>query len=121
MLASDLEYAQALSLAEPDDPVVLRLDTRVEGYWIARVADPGAPIADASADPVVRAFGLGDAAQFAGVDLEIISGATDGWIEFDGFGRLTELAPAVLELRLGDEARRLSVSSSTGFVEIQLP
>jgi|GEM_PF-4666844 len=121
MLASDLEYAQALSLADPDRPAVLRLDTGAEGYWIARVEEPDTPVLDPAGNPVVRLFGLEDAAHLVDVDLEIISGATDGWVEFDGFGRLTELAAAVLEVRLGDEARRVRVSSATGFASIEIP
>jgi type II secretory pathway pseudopilin PulG len=121
MLASDLEYAQALSLADPDRPAVLRVDAAGEGYWIARAETPGTPVETPSGEAYIVILGQEDAATFAGVDLEVVSGATDGWVEFDAFGRLVELSDAVLSVSLNGETRLVRVSASTGFVAITDP
>jgi Tfp pilus assembly protein FimT len=121
MIASDLEYTQALSLADPDRPAVLRVDAAEDGYWIARVATAETPVEDPSGNPAIVILGQGDARTFAGVDLQILSGATNGWVEFDAFGRLAELDDAVLSVSQGGEARLIRVSASTGFVEITNP
>ncbi len=118
MLASDLEYAQALSLAEPSDPVVVRFDAVNNGYWLERVSTPDTPIMRPNGTPYLIVFGQADAAPYAGVDLAISSGATNGRMEFDGFGRLVELTDAVLALAIADDTMELTASSTTGFVEI---
>lgn len=120
VLASDIEHAQALSLASPDDPVVVRFDAENEGYWLERVSAPDEAMAHSNGSPYVVIFGQGDAATMRNVDLTIESGADEGWLEYDAFGRLTTLQDVVIRLTLGDEDVWLVTSSSTGFVDIEL-
>ena len=118
LLAADIEYAQALSLAEPGDPVIVRLDPVNDGYWLERTSTPNTPISRSNGTAFIVIFGEGDAAPFVGVDLAVSSGATDNSVVFDGFGRLTELSDAVLAVALADNTMKLTTSSTTGFVDI---
>lgn len=121
LVAADLEYAQALSLAEPDNPAVVRFDPAGDGYWIARAATPDDPLTRPSGHPYVVIFGQGTAVAFGGVDLAVVAGATENAVEFDAFGRLAEPQTAIIGVSQAGEERRLVVSSSTGFVEIVIP
>lgn len=115
MVAADIEYAQSLSLANPADPAVVRIDAANDGYWIALVSAPDDPVLKPNGLPYIVILGEGDAASFSGVDLAVVSGATDSRVEFDAFGRLSDLQDAVLSLTLAGEESDVTVSSSTGF------
>lgn len=120
VLASDLEHAQALSLATPDDPVVVRIDVDNEGYWLERASEPDVALLRSNGSSHIVIFGQGDAAALAGVDVSIIEGAEAGVVAFDAFGRLAALENAVIRLSLRDEEAWLVASSSTGFVDVAL-
>ena len=118
LLAADLEYAQALSLASPGDPAMLNIDTANDGYWIAMSSDPDTAILRPNGEPYIVILGEGGAASFAGIDLAIVSGATGDSVSYDALGRLSELTDAVLSMTLEDQRADVSVSASTGFVTI---
>lgn len=118
VLSSDIEHAQMLSLLTPDDPVVVRFDPDNEGYWLERSSAPNEAILRSDGSPYAVAFGVGDAATLAGVDLTVAS--EDPFIKFDAFGRLTTTDNAVFQLAMGDESVWLVASSSTGFVSTSL-
>jgi len=118
LVASDLEYAQSLSLSEPHDPAVVVFDAVNEGYWIARASAPDEPIERSDGSPYVVIFGQGDAEPFAGVDLRVASGTDEGMLTFDSFGRLEDLADAGLLVGISEDYAMVSVSSSTGFTTV---
>src|SRR5437016_2055318 len=43
---SDVAYARNLSIAQPDDPVVIKADITANKYWLAKASAPDAPIAN---------------------------------------------------------------------------
>jgi type II secretory pathway pseudopilin PulG len=119
LIASDLEYAQSLSLATPDDPALVRFDTEAAAYWIARADDPDTPILRANGrDPYRVEFGEGDAAP-AGEVAITVAGAVDGAIAFDGFGRLATLNDALVTLTGQHGVRRVRIDADTGVVTIE--
>jgi hypothetical protein len=118
LLASDLEYAQSITLAEPDDPALIRFDTDAGAYWIARADDPDTPIFRSNGrDPYRVVLGEGDAAQVRDVTITL-AGAPDDTIAFDGFGRLATLSDAVVTLTSVNGVRRVRIDADTGFVTI---
>lgn len=119
LLASDLEYAQSISLAQPDDPAVLRFDVGAGVYWIARASDPDTPIFRSNGrDPYRVTLGEGEAVQARDVAITLAN-SPDDTIGFDGFGRLTTAADAVVTLTSAESARTLTVDADTGFVVIE--
>ena len=119
LIASDLEYAQSISLATPDDPALVCFDTAAAAYWIARADDPDTPILRANGrDPYRVAFGEADAAAAADVTITL-AGALDDAIAFDGFGRLVTLNDATITLAGQQGVRRVRVDADTGVVTIE--
>ena len=107
-LVGDVEYAQSRSLAEPADPVLIRVNAKTERYWLALESDPDTPITRTNGDPYIVSFGNDPTADLTGVAVELIDGEDD--VLFDAFGRLK--VP-------GDRVFRLtSFASGTMLVEI---
>lgn len=116
LVASDLEFAQSLSLSQPHDPAVVVFDAVNDGYWVARDSDPETPVERPDGSPYVVIFGEGNATAFEGVDIR--AGAGGGVVTFDAFGRLDATADAGLLVGLAEEYSLVTVSSSTGFTTI---
>jgi len=118
LLASDLEYAQSLSLASPEDPAALRVDPAAGAYWIARAASPDEPIMRSNGrDPYRVVLGEGDAAPARGVGIAL-TGAEDDTVAFDGFGRPTTLEDIAVTLASPDGVRLVRIDADTGAVSI---
>jgi len=122
LIASDLEFAQSLSIANPDDLAAVRFNPDAVGgatYWVALASDPSTPIdRPETEEPYLVQFGQGDAAQLTGVNLAL-TGATDQTLVFDQFGRLTTTDEVTLTLSNAAGTREVRVSASTGFVTVQ--
>lgn len=107
ILAADLEYAQSATLADPDDPIVVRVDAVSASYWLARAATPEAPIERSNGDPYVVVFGSEDALLFEGLGIAVENGEDS--VAFDGFGRLA-----------GNDDARIVLSSDTGELLVRI-
>ena len=119
ILISDLEYAQSLALASPDDPVVVRFDPEHNRYWIALLSDPGAPLVRPGTNdaPYVVEFGVGDSRASSEVVMTL-QDIPDSMITFDRFGRLTSGVDAKILLEGSGPARTIEVDAHTGFVRV---
>jgi len=118
MVASDLEYAQSVALADPSDPGVLKASADGRSYWVATSSDPDAPItAPFSDEPHVVEFGSGVAAELEGVTIAVDQ--IDREVQFDGFGRLAGMADIVVTISNGAGDREILVKASTGVVAVQ--
>ena len=118
MLAADIEYAQSVSLSDPDDPALFRIDEKAEQYWLARASDPETPITKPGGDPYVVTYGQGGDATFPGIDVDLVDEEND--VAFDAFGRLAQ--PGDRTIRLSSPvsgAMRVVVSADTGSVFIK--
>lgn len=119
ILTSDLEYARALSIASPRDPVVFRIDPADNKYWIARVADPDVPINRPDTnEPYEVTLGLGRARAAAGIRIAPVA-SSDESIEFDAFGGIAGIgASPTLQLFVESTTRHLDivVSRATGAI-----
>ena len=120
-IASDLEFTQSLSLANPQNPALLKFDTTASSYWIAFASDPDDPIIrpGTTSEPYRITFGQGNAAAYAGVILDITT-LVDNSVVFDSYGRLLTATSVSIGLFATDgRARALVIDSNTGFVSIQ--
>jgi len=119
ILASDLEYAQSLSLASPDDPVIVRFEPAKNRYWLALLSDPMAPLVRPGSDRAyIVEFGVGESQASADVAMTLTDVPNEMLI-FDKFGRLTSLNDAQITLSGSGPTRTIEVDATTGFVRIR--
>lgn len=118
MLAADIEYAQSLSLDDPSDPALLRIDEANERYWLARASDPATPIDHPSGDPYVIRYGSDGDATFPGITVDLTDEKND--VAFDQFGRLASPGDRTFTLTsIVSGSMRVVVSADTGSVFIE--
>ncbi len=116
VMTSDLELAQVMSVAHPDQPVVVRFDPDNHQYWLAYASDPETPInREDTGEPYVVVFGEGRAAGAAGVNFTL-DDITDA-LGFSSEGGVTDYntAPAIT-LALGDDSIILNIAPTTGTI-----
>ncbi len=122
-VAADMEYAQSRSIAVPNDATLVKFDPdKRDGatYWVATVSDPDTPVMKPyTTTPHTITFGVGAAADLAGISIELI-GVTDQ-VVFDSVGRLNPITD--VRVRLSNDGGELdvAVSAATGFVTIEDP
>lgn len=118
MLVADVEYAQSLSLTDPNDPVLFRIDEEAEMYWLARTSDPETPIDKPSGEPYTVTYGTTGDPTFPGIEVDLVDEGND--VAFDAFGRLA--MPGDRTIRLSSPisgTMRVVVSADTGSVFIE--
>jgi Tfp pilus assembly protein FimT len=114
-LESDIAYARSLSVARPDDPVVLKMDPDTNSYWLARSSNESTPIKhpQTGKDYVVKYGTLTNCGlnqvSLTGTDL-----GGDNVLKFDGMGNLDQSTEAVVQLQAGGAACEIMVSPSGG-------
>lgn len=123
LLAADIEDIQARALAEPTDPVRLRVDDDGAGWWLEHVNDPGTPLEGIDGRPVIRRMG---AEALAGIDNVVIRvrDLPEEGLQFDDQGAPVELANSILfelETRESEDRLQVEVSASTGRTSITRP
>lgn len=114
-LAADLEYAQAQSVAHPDDPVVVVVDAANNAYHLARASSPQTPIERPGAAPgTPYAVSLAEGSDESSISLA--ASGVGAHIRFDSMGRLQQASDVVLTLI--NQAGRVDVfiSAQTGDV-----
>lgn len=118
LLATDLEYAQSASLANPSDPVVIVFDDKAPRYWLARASDPDTPIdRPGSGGLYVIEMGVDLAHQLDGIRLEP-GNVVDRTIAYDAFGRLNQLNDAFVRVHNHTGEIFVAISSATGDVSV---
>lgn len=117
MIVADIEYAQSLSLAEPSDPALVRIDEAAESYWIARASDPATPVNRPNGEPYVVTYGTDPGVDLLGVTLDLENEAKD--IQYDEFGRLSTVGERVILVTSAIcGTMRIRVKAETGSVYI---
>ena len=121
ILATDIEYAQSATLANPEDHTAVIFDADGGGYYLALVSDPLVPIArpGGSGDSYAVRFGEGRALTLDGVGVQ--EGALVEPIEFDAFGSLMGNEDRTITLFTSLGVMDVNIRQSTGSVSIEKP
>ena len=117
MLASDIELAQLMTIANPQEPTVVRLVTGTGEYWLAAASTPETPIDRSGVPGAYRViFGQGNARHAGGVTLATVDIANDTLI-FNAQGGIADLTtePAVIVM-VGTRWIKLEISPTTGII-----
>lgn len=117
VLRSDIELAQAMSIADPDAPVVVRFDVDRSRYWLAYAGTPDTPLPRAeTGQPYLVVLGDGRARGAEGVTMTL-DNITDGTITFAMDGGLVGTNDhAVIALDRNDAFLIVAAAPSTGTV-----
>jgi prepilin-type N-terminal cleavage/methylation domain-containing protein len=117
MLASDIELAQLMTIANPEDPTVVRFQSGAGEYWLASAATPDVPIDRAGVPGGYRVvFGQGTAAQADGVTLAP-AGIVDDTLVFNAQGGIADLtSEPTVTLQRGSRWIKLHVAPTTGVI-----
>ena len=117
ILSSDIELAQVLTIAKPEEPVVVRFDPAKATYWLAYAFDTETPILRSdSGDPYLVELGVGRARSALDVALTL-DGLTNDMLEFESSGALTDFtATPMIELSSGPHSVTISISPMTGSI-----
>ena len=110
--AADVAYARSLAISDPDstNPVIIKVDTDSNSYWIARKTTEDTPILHPeTGEPYVISFGDG-----AFDRVTIIGSDFDGSsiLEFDSFGGTTQSDDGVLQMKAGDARIEVTIATS---------
>ena len=96
---SDVAYARRASIARPDNPVVIKLDTANNRYWLASASSPDTPLAHPfSGDPYVVNLGTSASGEPQGVQLVAADFGGDAVLGFSTTGTTDQATEAVLQL-----------------------
>jgi len=116
---ADIAYAQSMSIARPDDPVMIRIDASADVYWLARASTPDTPIKHPrTGRSYVVAAGDSKNSDYQGVDIVgAISGDTDAMV-FNSTGGIDADASSYLLVSSGDNDLQLEIANATGKTEI---
>lgn len=127
LLAADLAFAQAESLAHADSPRGVRLDSSAQKYSVVYYSDV-APHDCAAATVMTYplgggsfevTLGAGRGAPFAGVTIDAFSLGGDACVAFEALGQLDQSTAASITLRCGTHTLTLTIDPDTG--EITVP
>ena len=119
MLEADLAAAQVGSITHADDPRQVVFDTDTNSYHIVAASNPDQPLTDSvTQQPYTMTFGIGRAAETAGVTIQSLELGGDATLGFGAYGQLDQPTPAVITLADGHRSITLTINPSTGQVTI---
>lgn len=115
MLMADLQFAQIASMAHGDAPRILVMEPADNRYYIATVLDPNTPVTNpVDGLPYLVEFGVGAAAELAGVTLHSDSVGGDDQLGYAGLGELDQLEPAIITLSCDGRSLNITIDADTG-------
>lgn len=117
VLISDLEQAQVMTIARPDEPIIVRFESDGSAYWLARKDEPDTPLMnDLTGEPYRVEFGHGRAGGASGVMAELFDIENDT-LAFNAFGGIdTPGDPPRIRLKIDGRAADVRISPSTGTI-----
>ncbi|HRQ75231.1 MAG TPA: prepilin-type N-terminal cleavage/methylation domain-containing protein [Phycisphaerales bacterium] len=90
VIMADIELAQAMTIASPKEPVIVRFDAANSRYWLAYAADPLTPITRAGTnDPYIVTLGAGRAIGAQGITFTL-DGMLQNTLAFNSHGGLVD-------------------------------
>lgn len=118
ILASDIELAQVMTIAHPEQPVCVRFNPDKATYWLAYASAPDTPIVREDNGEIYEVMlGAGRARSAAGVSIAVAN-MTSNTITFAPHGGLNDFTSSP-QITLTDGLRgiQLTVSANTGSVD----
>ena len=118
ILRSDIELAQAMTIADPNQPIIVKFDPATSTYWLAEEATPDTPIdREGALGDYTVTFGTGRA-DIAGPLAMALTDVTGNVLSFDAHGGVTDftLSPEI-KLSIGNTWIALDVSPETGMID----
>ncbi len=108
--AGDVAYARGLSIAIPDDPMVIKVDAANNRYWLAKASAVDVPIVHPqSGDAFIRQFGPGGDPGFDRVEIIGQEFGGDAVLSFDAFGGTDQASAALLQVASGGTSYEAAV------------
>ena len=117
MLASDIEMAQVMTIANPQQPMIVRFDGTNATYWLAYADTPETPIpGPAASGPYKVTFGEGRAKSAEGVSFTL-NDIPDEKLVFNVQGGIDDLTTQPI-ITLNSDTRwiKLSIAPTTGTI-----
>jgi len=110
--AADVAYARSLSIARPDDPVVVKVDIAGNRYWLARAATPDTPITHPTTKkPYLVSFGPTGNSGLRLVQLTACDLGGDSVLGFDSLGNTDQQTEAVMQVSSAQQPYEITVRS----------
>ena len=118
LLSSDLEMAQIMTIANPEEPIVVKFEPSLGRYWLAEADDVDTPIKrPGSTGAYLVEFGKGDARSASGVSMGL-TGITDDTIAFSAQGGIEDFTSSPeIKLLHGTRWIKLTISPTTGSIK----
>jgi|TARA_B100000959_G_C14861023_1_gene574242 prepilin-type N-terminal cleavage/methylation domain-containing protein len=117
LLVSDLEYAQILAIANPEEEIALFVDPNGRGWGIATIDEPDTPLSDPiTGEILVTQLGYGSAAP--STDVTIQCNTTGNMVAFDPNGGLVDFTQtAELLLQSSEMTTIVAINPTTGSIQ----
>ncbi|MEM6392555.1 MAG: prepilin-type N-terminal cleavage/methylation domain-containing protein [Planctomycetota bacterium] len=117
LLAADLDYVRAESIAHPSDTRVMVFDASNERYHIAASSASSTPLMNlfTKEDHIVT-YGSGTVSALVGVTIDSVSVGGDNELGFDAFGAPDQTTDATITL--GCEGATITVTVRAGSGEV---
>jgi hypothetical protein len=117
ILQGDLEVAQAMTIAKPSDPVIIKLFPTAGKYHLARMSDPDTPIERPGVPGgYMVIFGNSRAEMATGVKMSLTDLPTM-IVQFNGQGGLDDFSVTPrIKVYLGSKWIELKITPTTGHV-----
>jgi prepilin-type N-terminal cleavage/methylation domain-containing protein len=120
LFESDVAYARSASIARPDSPLVIKVDTANNRYWLAPSSNPNTPITHPrTGQPYIVSFGAGGTTSLDDVTLLAADVGTDQVLAFNSTGSTDQQTPALLQLKAGAATAEISVAPASGKTAIK--
>lgn len=108
---ADVAYARSLTIADPADPVIIKVDAINNRYWLARSSAPDTPIAHPlKKRPYIVQVGSKGRVGSKYVDIIAVDFGGDAVLSFDGTGSTDQDTVALLQLSGGGSDYEVAIS-----------
>ncbi|MFQ5411306.1 MAG: Tfp pilus assembly protein FimT/FimU [Phycisphaerae bacterium] len=117
---ADVDYAKSLSIADPLDPVVIKVDVAGNRYWLARSSDPTTPILHPrTQDPYIVQSGATGTDGLEYVSLVATDLGGDTILKFDPLGGTDQNTNALFQIVAGNTDYEVAISPVSGKSTVQ--
>lgn len=115
---ADVAYAQSLSIADPSDPAVVKMNGESQSYWVARKSNPDQPVTHPrTRQPYVVKVGPDSGTGLDKLTIVATNFGDDGVLTLLPEGGTSLNENAVVQIEAGGEPMEITRQESTGAAE----